>query len=260
VYQLFWLIMKSSNPTPQTKAFSTAQRQGSLPLHQQVSEMLIREIASGHIADNSRLPPEREMAVDLGIAVGTLRKALGDLEEKGLLDRIQGSGNYIRAGGKNGATIASVYSFFRLELLSGGGLPTAEILSVAHLEKPSDLPPFGKSGTGHRIRRLRSIGAQVAALEEIWLDGSYTDKVGISDLSESLYLFYKNSLGLWITSVEDRVGTGVVPDWSPSRFAPVQDSITGYVERLSQAQSGGTAEYSRTWFDTGIARYVARFK
>jgi len=50
-----------------------------LPKYIQISERLIREIAAGHIADGARLPPEREMAADLGIAVGTLRKALGDL-------------------------------------------------------------------------------------------------------------------------------------------------------------------------------------
>jgi GntR family transcriptional regulator len=244
----------------QNQALRTSQRQGALPLHQQVSEMLIREIASGHIVDNSRLAPEREMAVDLGIAVGTLRKALADLEEKGLLDRVQGSGNYIRAGGKDGATIASVYSFFRLELVSGGGLPTAEVLSVQTMPKPSDLPQFGKSETAHRIRRLRSIGAKAAALEEIWLDGSYISEISADDLSESLYLFYKNTLGLWITHVEDRVGIDHVPAWSTDTFGLPAGNACGYIERVSRSQEGVSAEYSRTWFDSNIARYVARLK
>ncbi|MDE0852608.1 winged helix-turn-helix domain-containing protein, partial [Yoonia sp.] len=55
----------------------------SLPKYIQVSEMLIREIAADHLADGARLPPERDMAVELGISVGTLRKALRDLANKG---------------------------------------------------------------------------------------------------------------------------------------------------------------------------------
>ena len=101
----------------------------SLPMHQQISEMLIREIAAGRMIDGEKLPPEREMAVGLGIAVGTLRKALAELERKGLLERVQGSGNYVRSK----PDVASVYSMFRLELVDAGGLPTAKVLSVERL-------------------------------------------------------------------------------------------------------------------------------
>ena len=102
----------------------------ALPKTLQVSEMLIREIVSGRIPDGSRLPSERQMAADLGIAVGTLRRALAILEDKGLLNRIQGSGNYVQAK----ASVPSVYSFFRLELLDGGGLPTADIIDVFNVD------------------------------------------------------------------------------------------------------------------------------
>ncbi len=147
---------------------TTSRNAYALPMHQQVSEMLIREIAAGRMIEGEKLPPERDMAAGLGIAVGTLRKALGDLERKGLLSRIQGSGNYVRSQ----PDVASVYSMFRLELVEGGGLPTARVLSVDRLAKPMDLPVFGSSGEAHRIRRLRSLGGKPAALEEIWLDGS----------------------------------------------------------------------------------------
>ena len=141
---------------------------GALPLYLQISELLIRDIAAGRLIDGERLPPEREMAAGLGIAVGTLRQALQALAAKGLVERIQGSGNYIRAK----ADPASVYALFRLELLTGGGLPTARVLSVDRLAKDPALPAFGKSPDAHRIRRLRLLSGVVAAVEEIWLDGA----------------------------------------------------------------------------------------
>ena len=97
-----------------------------LPTYVQISEMLIRDIAAGRYLDGARLPPERQMAAELGISVGTLRKALDDMNAKGLLEKRQGSGNYV----KTGATPNSVYSFFRVELIDGGGLPTAQVLNV----------------------------------------------------------------------------------------------------------------------------------
>lgn len=226
----------------------------SLPKYIQVSEMLIREIAAGHLADGARLPPERDMAVELGISVGTLRKALGDLSEKGMLERVQGSGNYVR----HQTDVASVYAFFRLELVGGGGLPTARVISVDRLPKEVGMPAFGPSDDGHRIRRLRSLDDELIALEEIWLDASYRDRVTADDLSESLYHFYRNDLGLIIGSAVDEIGVGPVPNWGCGTFGLLAGDMAGYIERVSFAADGAPAEFSRTWFDYNKARYISR--
>ncbi len=151
-------------------------RQNTLPKHSQLSEMLIREIMSGRIPDGTRLPTERQMATDFDVAVGTLRKALAILQEKGLLERIQGSGNYVRSQ----TDISSIYSFFRIELAEGGGLPTAIILSARKLMKPQDAPYFGESAYAHCIRRLRFLNDQPIAVEEIWLDNRFIDNISLS--------------------------------------------------------------------------------
>lgn len=229
---------------------------GALPLYLDLAEMLIREIAAGRLPDGTRLPPEREMAAEHGVAVGTLRKALAQLEAKGLVERIHGSGNYIRAR----ADVPSVYGFFRLELLQGGGLPTAEVLSVDRLPKPAGWPAFGSDPEGHRIRRLRRVGGRPAAVEEIWLDGSYARRIAPADLGQSLYLHYRQRFGLWITAAEDRVGVDAVPDWAPPGFGLPPGAPAGLVERVSLSRDGARAEVSRAWFDPAVVRYVARLK
>ncbi len=226
----------------------------ALPKYVAVSEMLIREIAAGHLADGARLPPEREMAAELGISVGTLRKSLADLEGKGLLDRVQGSGNYVR----HIPDVQSVYAFFRLEKVRGGGLPTADVLSVDRLTKPKDAPDFGPDVEGHRIRRLRRLDGDLMALEEIWLDGSLRESVTVSDLSDSLYEFYRDELGVVIASVEDRIGVAQLPRWTPEAFHLRGGIAVGYIERISRSAEGSPVEFSRTWFDNNKARYVSR--
>ncbi len=234
---------------------TSSQSPSALPLYVQISELLIRDIAAGRLIDGERLPPERDMAEDLGISIGTLRKALADLTQKGLLERIQGSGNYIRQGG----TGESIYAMFRLELLTGGGLPRADILDVERLQKPDDLPAFGTSGEGTRIRRLRYLNDVMIAVEEIWLDGD-SGFVKPELLSDSLYRFYQKQLGFWIIRAEDRVTIGQVPGWSPNVFAKAPGTVTGFIERFSWADKPAPVEYSRTWFDTDRAHYVQRLK
>ncbi len=229
---------------------------GSLPIYLQVTEMIVRDIAAGRLIEGERLKPEREMADDLGIAVGTLRKALSELASRGLLERVQGSGNYVRAA----SDPKSIYALFRLELIGGGGLPSAEVLSVERLAKPRELPPFGASDEGHRIRRLRRLSGRPAAVEEIWLDGSYAARIDPQDLSESLYLHYRTRLGLWIVRAEDQVGLDHVPAFAPPAFGQPPGAPVPHVLRLSDAQDGVRAEVSRTWYDHKVARYVARLK
>ena len=229
---------------------------GALPLYLQISELLIRDIAAGRLLDGERLPPEREMAAKLGIAVGTLRQALQALAAKGLVDRIQGSGNYIRAK----ADPSSVYALFRLELRGGGGLPTARVLSVDRLPKDPGLPAFGTSAEGHRIRRLRFLSGTVAAVEEIWLDGALVDRIAPEDLSESLYLYYRQRLNLWIARAEDRVGMGALPDWAPPAFPHAPGAPLPKITRIAQSQDGQTVEASLTWYDPDTVAYVARLK
>jgi GntR family transcriptional regulator len=232
------------------------QPRGSLPMYLQIVELLVRDVAAGRLVDGEKLPPERDMAVELGIAVGTLRKSLAELQVRGLLERVQGSGNYIRAI----SDPKSVYAMFRLELIGGGGLPTAEVLEVKRLPKPDTLPKFGSSAEGHRIRRVRRLSGKVAALEEIWLDGSFVDTITEEDMSESLYLYYRTRLGLWIAKAEDQIDIDMVPDWAPSSFGQKIGAMVPHVLRASEAQDGAIAEVSHTWFDHSVARYVSRLR
>ncbi len=61
-----------------------------------VAEDAIREwLRAGRQRPGDRLPPEQELSVQLGISRGTLRHALGRLEQTGEIIRRQGSGTFV---------------------------------------------------------------------------------------------------------------------------------------------------------------------
>lgn len=230
------------------------QNANTQPKYVQLSELLARDIDAGRLLDGERLPPERDMAASLGTSIGTLRKALATLENKGLLRRVQGSGNYIQKS----AGAAGAYPMFRLELLSGGGLPTAQVLTLDVLQKPTDLPAFGTSPRATRIRRRRYLNDVAIAVEEIWLDAS-VGELSADCLSDSLYQTYLQQLHFWITRAEDRVSIGALPGWTPTDFGR-KGTACGYIERFSWSDSPTAIEFSRTWFDIAKAIYVQRLK
>lgn len=60
-----------------------------------VREELAARIASGHLASGERLPPEPQLAEELGVSRPTLREALRSLEDDGFLTRRRGAGTYV---------------------------------------------------------------------------------------------------------------------------------------------------------------------
>jgi DNA-binding FadR family transcriptional regulator len=64
-----------------------------------ITARLRRAIETGVYADGDQLPPERQLAVAFGTARSTIRKALDQLEQKGLVVRRVGSGTFVSYAG-----------------------------------------------------------------------------------------------------------------------------------------------------------------
>jgi GntR family uxuAB operon transcriptional repressor len=60
-----------------------------------IAGTLRKQIASARFARNDRLPPERVLADQYGVARGTVREALKQLEDTGFVERRAGSGTYV---------------------------------------------------------------------------------------------------------------------------------------------------------------------
>lgn len=227
-----------------------------IPIYRQIAELLVRQIKAGYWHSGERLPTEAALAQSLKVAVGTLRKSLALLEAQGVLERIQGSGTYVRTvqGTKH------IYEFFRLELLNGPGLPSADILEL-RLQKPQrGMPDLGPEAGAAcwRVRRLRHLSGQPVALEEIWFSAHECPALEVQHLGDSMYLFYQQRLNVWIARVEDHISAAPAPSWAKPPCRLSGGDSAGYIERTSWDSSNQVAEFSRTWFDPKVCRYASR--
>ncbi|MBL7537619.1 GntR family transcriptional regulator, partial [Escherichia coli] len=60
-------------------------------------QLLRRAITEGRLEAGTALPPERDLAADYGVSRITIRKAIAELAEDGLLTRKQGAGTTVAA-------------------------------------------------------------------------------------------------------------------------------------------------------------------
>src|SRR5690606_20423974 len=70
---------------------------GAGPLWQRLADALASDVASGVVEAGTRLPPHRELAHSLGLAVGTVSRAYAEAERQGLVESHVGRGTFVVA-------------------------------------------------------------------------------------------------------------------------------------------------------------------
>jgi GntR family transcriptional regulator len=66
------------------------------PPYRQVADQLAERIESGDLAPGARVPSIRTLVQEFGVAPNTARRALTDLQERGLVVIRQGWGTFVR--------------------------------------------------------------------------------------------------------------------------------------------------------------------
>jgi len=230
------------------------RHESPVPRYLEIARLIASEITNGALDHGSRLQPERDLAVQFNVSVGTIRKALSNLEQDSLIKRVHGSGNYVNADQRD-----PIYAMFRLELRSGGGKPTATILNISEEITPQNLRSLGASERGTRIRRLRYLDNNPIGIEEIWLD-QLAGRLDHNNIQDSLYATYREQLDLWVSRAVDRVNRKPVPEWTPTEFKLPIGTVAGFIERQTWDQKDRCVEISWTWFDPAQVNYVQHLR
>ena len=144
--------------------FENLLRDAPASLHSQISETFRARIASGEWPAHYRLKTEPELAVELGVSRGTLRRALTTLLDEGLLRRVRGRGTYVASAIIEPA-IAQRLSTLTEDFVRDG-IPTESIVLDCTLTLPPkpvaallDLP---QEQSALFLARIRRTGARRA--------------------------------------------------------------------------------------------------
>ncbi|MGR4010217.1 FadR/GntR family transcriptional regulator [Leucobacter sp. 1207-22] len=88
--------------------WTNISRATTLSLPDRLSVDIERLILDGKLAPGDRLPPERELAEHLGVSRVSIREALRELENRGLIDRKPGRGTIVLSPGEQSPMAESI--------------------------------------------------------------------------------------------------------------------------------------------------------
>ena len=178
---------------------------GFRPLYRQARDALVKRIVDGEWPPGAALPSESELAADLGVSQGTVRKALDELEAEKFVVRRQGKGTFVARHDE--ARI--LFQFFKLIPDSGKSeFPESQILGVetdnadARAAAALDLRVGARIV---RIERLRSLAGKVCIFERIALPRSLFPAIERRALPNNLYELYRSDFGVTMVRASEKL-------------------------------------------------------
>lgn len=131
-------------------------RLAARPLYLQVRDVLVQRIVVGHWKPGATLPNETQLAQQLGISIGTVRKALDLMEVERIVTRRQGRGTFVNDYASSETTFPfSMFHNAEGQRISGSKRARSITRVQADVEEASRLG-LRRGDELIRVERLRS--------------------------------------------------------------------------------------------------------
>lgn len=218
-----------------------------LPLYARLRDVLTRRIAEGAWPPGEALPAENALAGGYGVSVGTMRKALQQLVDEGLLERRHGSGTFVRRAQFD----KSLFRFFR-HAGDVGGIPVSRILrreQTTAAETPEAALGLAPDASVIRMQRLRLWGDEPFLAEDIVLPYNrfrgFLD-IPVEELGPLLYPVYETRCGQVVARAEELLTIGEADTVVARllRCRPGTPMVS--IERTAFAHDGTALEWRRS--------------
>ncbi|HEU4589699.1 MAG TPA: GntR family transcriptional regulator [Steroidobacteraceae bacterium] len=224
------------------------------PLYQQLQRALRGAIENGIIAPDDALPPERDLAEMLKVSRITVRKAIDELVEDGLLIRKQGSGTFVsNRVEKNFAKLTS----FSEDMRARGRQPRSVWLNRAQgtVTPEESLTLRSSPGTPvFRFHRIRYADDAPMAIEHATVIASCLGS--LDDVENSLYEALERTGNRPVRALQRL--RAVLLTAEQAKLLKAQEGEAGLlVARVGYLKDGRAVEYSQSWYRGEIYDFVA---
>lgn len=230
--------------------------------YQGVVDDVVTKVAKGVYKPNDRLPTTNELCEQYGVSKITIKKAMDELEARGLVARRRGSGTYVKSiVPKNveypeGWSMSSQMAGFKREHEMEGQTVTTKVyeFSVEHPSpKIAERLAIEQDEFVYRVCRVRCSDGQPLVIEHTWMPITVIPDLRMRHLETSVYDYIEEGLGLKISSAHRVVSAVLVPEDECEKLDVEPGTPALQVEQVGFLDDGIAFEYS-------ISRHVRDYK
>jgi DNA-binding GntR family transcriptional regulator len=226
------------------------ERDGPATIHGQVSRRMRELISSDAWPDHFRLPAEPALAAELGVARGTLRRAISTLADEGLLVRSRGRGTFVRSGEMEQPIGQELLSISESMDRLGVGYQTDVLEQSVEAAAPriAALLGIGEGSPMLRLVRRRSVGHEPVALFVNLVRTDLCPGIERFDFARRrLFDVIESDYRLPIAFGRRTFEARLADDETAERLGVPASVPVLYLEQITYLSSGEAIEYSDVW-------------
>ena len=243
--------MTDTGEIRRTRAPAPAQdRPGFRPLYAQVKDLLVARLVEGVWKPGDALPSEQQLAAELGVSPGTVRKALDEMTAENTVVRRQGRGTYVAE--HSGDQV--LFRFYRLTGDDGRrSLPESRqvrLRSGVATRAERDRLGLGADGVGGarpkvwRIDRDRLIDGRPLICERIVLGADRFPALDrFSPLPNNVYQLYALEYGASVARAEEKLKAVAATADEAARLGVDEGTPLLEIDRLAHGLDGTALEW-----------------
>ncbi|MEO7578009.1 MAG: GntR family transcriptional regulator [Massilia sp.] len=239
---------------------SAAPRVGVQPLYVQIKERLRGQILDGSYQPHQQLPSEAEMIAALGVSRITVRQALSDLENEGLIFRVHGKGSFVSKP-KAFQDLGRLEGFG--EAMRSKGYETfSRVLGMRNLTPPPHVRErlgLGKRAHVTELRRLRFLNREPISLDVSYLPLALGQKLARHDLAtRDVFAILENDLGLQLGHADLQIGAALADAALAAHLQVPEGSSVLCIERTTHSADGVPIDYENLFYRGDAFQYRVR--
>lgn len=219
--------------------------------YQQIADSLRRRVEAGEFVAGGLLPSEADLVARYKASRVTVRRALEDLRDEGLVDSRQGSGWFV-------ATEPLPQNLGRLgtiedQLLASGRTSERRVLDFAFVAAPPEVAEVLGTDDVLMTRRLNLADGEPFALVTVWCPDALASKLSRDDVEARP--FYE-LLDVELGSAHQRIRAGVATDEEADLLAMLAGGPVLRCRRLTEAVDGTPVLVSEHTFPAHRTEFV----
>ena len=218
-----------------------------IPLYTQLVGIIKQNISSGELNVGDLLPSEAELCRTMGISRNTVRQAIGELEEEGLVVRKRGKGTFVADPNARGKCVR--YSF-TTEISSMGKVPSSTMVDFGIIVPPPEISrkmQLQEGVTVYCFTRVRNVDG-----EPLILETSYYPQYIYPNLTRDMlqtHSFYSllYHVGIVPFAADESYEAVTLEDSCAALLGVPSGSCAFFHQRLTRTEDGRIYEYTRSY-------------
>ncbi|MBC7995671.1 MAG: GntR family transcriptional regulator [Rhizobacter sp.] len=245
---------------PAAKPAGVVQPLSPVPLYAQIKDILRSRILDGSYQPHQQMPSESEMMAAFSVSRITVRQALNDLQNEGLIFRIHGKGTFVskpkafqdlgRLQGFGEAMRQMGYETFSRVLAIKSVTPSPQVAERLQLPKRARVT---------ELQRVRFLNREPISLDVTYVPQAIGNRLAKEDLAaRDIFVILENDYGIALGHAELQIGSTLADDTLATQLKVEEGSPVLFIERTTHTADGTPIDYEHLYYRGDAFQYKVR--